>query len=593
MSGVLHRWLINLRKFGKFEELKKKLPVKGEFISGFEGSVSGVPHVSVVYGAPGAGKTSKLVDMIKTKVVPKPVLVLAFNNSTAHWFSNKVRGVDCVSVRTMDSVAVSFVGFPNMLSRGRNIEAGVEYLRSVASEAFDVPYSHDPYELAPGNEIFGLFDYAVNKTGKDGINLLIKLLNELIPGLGGVIESYVTCLSGKGRFVDKKAQEEIKCEAKYDFTLARLELLGSLLPHAKVGREDCGLPRTLIVDEFQDMSPLMLGILGKWLARGDVEHFVVAGDFDQLIYRSLHHADLEVPRWLYNQAKSRHGWQVIELNYSHRVAKPLDALAIEFLNAHDDEPSPWRRWSGNKEKFGVLYVKPVEDALREIRRDFESREDLRMGRVSYGVLTPTNEVVLTLSTELMKKGVLPHFLKGYPFKVKKVIDITKAILSSNPGKIAITNLDIDEDDEDLVDAINGVIRYARLRAKDYAKGTITTHLEGKESASIEEALKRVIEDELDVKYLTYARNPRAPVFIDTVYTAKGLEFDKVYIANYARKGSKVPRNKWGARLFYVALTRSKGSVVIMTSNNKDDVEWFSKDELVELAKKVGVEVIVG
>jgi ATP-dependent exoDNAse (exonuclease V) beta subunit len=150
-----------------------------------------------------------------------------------------------------------------------------------------------------------------------------------------------------------------------------------------------------------------------------------------------------------------------------------------------------------------------------------------------------------------------------------------------------------DDDEDLIDAINGVIRYARLRAKDYARGTITTHLEGKESASIEEALRRVIEDELDVKYLTYARNPRAPVFIDTVYTAKGLEFDKVYIANYARKGSKVPRDKWGARLFYVALTRSKGSVVIMTSNNKDDSEWFSTDKIKALGRKLGAEVVEG
>jgi hypothetical protein len=589
MSKVLHKWLHNLKKLGEFERIKEKLLVNEEFINEFKDTALGLKHVTVVYGSPGSGKTTRLVNMIRNNEVPSPVLVLAFNNSTTHWFENKLGGEGCVSVRTIDSIAVSFVRFENMLSKGGDIEDGIEYLRSLVSEVFGVPYSRDPYELPPGNEIFGLFDYAVNKTGEDGINRLIKLLNDPIPGLGEVINTYVACLRGKGEFVIGDTGEEVKCNAKYDFTLARLELLNSVLPHVKVDKRDCGEPATLVVDEVQDLSPLMWGILGKWLSSGEVEHFIVAGDFDQLIYRSLHHADLEVPRWLYNQASVKRGWQVIELSYSHRVAKPLDALSIEFLNAYDNEPSPWRRWSGNKDKFGVLYVESVEDALWEIARDFEMREDLRWGKVSYAVLTPTNEVVLSLATELMKMGILPHFLKGYPTRVAKVVEHAKTLLSSDPVTPSLASLDVR--DEDIIGAISGVIRYAWLKAKDYSKEAITHHLEGKESSSIEDALRLVIERELDVRYLTYAKNPRAPVFIDTVYTAKGLEFDKIFIANYARKNSKVPRDKWGARLFYVALTRSKGSVVVVTSNDKNDVEWFPTDKIKEVAKKVGVEVI--
>jgi superfamily I DNA/RNA helicase len=425
--------------------------------------------------------------------------------------------------------------------------------------------------------------------GVQGIKKLVELLNNLVLGLGGVVDDYVKCLEGEVPKLVGLDRKVVKCKRKYDFTLARLELLDSVLPEVKVRKEYCGQPRTLIVDEFQDMSPLMLGILGKWLSSADVEHFVVAGDFDQLIYRSLHHADLEIPRWLYQQAKVRDGWQVIELSYSHRVAKPLDALSIEFLNAYDNEPSPWRKWEGNKDKFGVLYVESVEDALWGIARDFEMREDLRWGKVSYAVLTPTNEVVLSLATELMKMGILPHFLKGYPTRVAKVVEHAKTLLSSDPVTPSLASLDVR--DKDIIGAISGVIRYAWLKAKDYSKEAITHHLEGKESSSIEDALRVVIERELDVKYLTYAKNPRAPVFIDTVYTAKGLEFDKVFIANYARKNSKVPRDKWGARLFYVALTRSKGSVVVVTSNDKNDVEWFPTDKIKEVAKKVGVEVV--
>jgi superfamily I DNA/RNA helicase len=104
-------------------------------------------------------------------------------------------------------------------------------------------------------------------------------------------------------------------------------------------------------------------------------------------------------------------------------------------------------------------------------------------------------------------------------------------------------------------------------------------------------LREVIENDLNPKSLTYAENPHAPVFVDTVYTAKGLEFDRVYIANYCLNNTRVPRDKWGARLFYVALTRSKGSVTIIPPPDTDHGEWFSITELVRLAKKLGVEVI--
>jgi hypothetical protein len=609
MSSDLVQSLNLLRKLGVFEKVKEKLPVNEEFINEFKEAVSKVKHVTVVYGAPGAGKTSKPVEMIKTGVVPKPVLVNAFNNSTAHWFGNKVDEEECVSVRTIDSIAVGFVGFENMLrkkARGglggggatNNIELGVESRRSfVSKKVYGVPYSKDPFKLEVGNEIFGLFDYAVNKVGRGGIKLVIDLLNNLKPGLGGVVDDYVKCLEGEIPKLVGFDGKVVKCNRKYDFTLARLELLDSVLPEVKVRKENCGQPRTLIVDEFQDMSPLMLGILGKWLSSGEVEYFIVAGDFDQLIYRSLHHADLEVPRWLYLQAKVKDGWQVIELTYSHRVAKPLDALAIEFLNAYDDEPSPWRKWEGNQDKFGVLYIKSEKDALREIRQEIEKREDLRWGRVSYAILTPTNEVALSISTKLLRVGILPHFLKGVPSDIANIVAWAGFVLSNYGGNVwkayhpnMRNKQGVAKELEKLL-MIEGVIKYAKLRLEDYASKDILNFLPGRESLSKEDALREVIENDLDPRNLTYAENPRAPVFVDTVYTAKGLEFERVYIANYTQKNTKVPRDKWGARLFYVALTRSKGSVTIIPPPDTDHGEWFPTDKIMEIAEKVGVEVI--
>jgi hypothetical protein len=570
-----------------FDRIKKLIPVNRGFIDGFIEAVADVDKVTVVYGGPGTGKTAKPIIMIKEELVPKPAQVVAFNNSTAHWFENRLGEEECVSVRTIDSIAVSFVGFENMVKVGDDIERGVETLRRRVSSLFHVPFSNDPYKLEEGNELFGLFDYVANKAGRDGIDTVIRVLSKVFPRYGAVLDVYIKCLEGKVRLRNSKKGEVFDCKPRYDFTLARLELLNSVLPRVKVGREDCGAPRTLIVDEVQDLSPLMWAILGKWLSSGEVEHFIVAGDFDQLIYRSLHHADLEIPRWLYHQAKVKHGWQVIELTHSHRVPQPLDTLAIAFLNAFDKDPSPWRKWKGNRDKFGILYIKPLPLALFEIARDVEQKEDLRWGRSSYAVLAPTNEVVLRVSTALMTLGVLPHFLKGYPSAVADYIEVVRRVVNGELGLGALEALD-----DDSKNVIYGILRYVKLRARDYAVRSIVYHLSSEREVSDSDVMKYVVENELNPKKLVYAGNPNAPVFVDTVYTAKGLEFDRVYIANFTLKNSRVPRDKWGARLFYVALTRSRGSVVIMTSNKEGDVEWFPVKAIAELARRAGVEVVV-
>jgi len=569
-----------------FDRIKESIPVNREFIDGFINAVSNVPKVTVVYGGPGTGKTSTPVGMIKRGELPKPILVQAFNNSTAHWFENKVDEEECVSVRTIDSIAVSFVGFRNMLSKDGDIERAIESLRKRVSNLFRVPYSTDQYNLEDGNELFGLFDYVANKSGRGGIDAVIRVLHEKFPKYGAVLDTYLKCLEGKVRIKDPEGSKVFDCEPKYDFTLARLELLDSVLPHVKVGKQDCGPPATLIVDEVQDLSPLMWAILGRWLSSGEVEHFIVAGDFDQLIYRSLHHADLEVPRWLYHQARVKPGWRVVELTQSHRVPKPLDRLAIEFLNAFDKDPSPWRKWEGVSDRFGVLYIKSMESALAEIAREIEQKEDLRWGRVSYAVLAPTNEVVLRVATTLMTLGVLPHFLKGYPSEVAGYLEVVKKLVNNELGPSDLEGLD---KDSRLV--IEGVLKYVGLRVKDYGVRSIVYHLLG-EKVTDSDVMRYVVEKELEPGRLVYGKNPYAPVFVDTVYTAKGLEFDRVYIANFVQEGSKVPRDAWGAKLFYVALTRSRGSVVIMRPSNEGDTDWFPTPLIGELARKLGVEVVV-
>jgi superfamily I DNA/RNA helicase len=178
--------------------------------------------------------------------------------------------------------------------------------------------------------------------------------------------------------------------------------------------------------------------------------------------------------------------------------------------------------------------------------------------------------------------VIPHFLKGVPSFIMRAINMANDVLMN---KLDVTQATLESlgITEDMVYSVAAILKYVGHRLEDYRRVNPWIR--------VDEAIRNIFERELDPKHLVYHNNPKAPVFIDTIYTSKGLEFDRVYIVNFVREGARVSRDKWGARLFYVGLTRSRGSVVILTTNKEGYIEWFPTKQIAELARKVGTEVI--
>jgi hypothetical protein len=565
------------------EAVREAIPLNREFYDVAKTNLLQVEKVWVVYGAPGSGKTRFLVDLLNSGVLPRPISVVVFNRSVKRYIEGKAGDADCIDIKTIDGYAVRHVGFENMVNMNGDIEEGVETLRFSVSRIAKLPYSRDPYITLDGNALFEGLDYAVNKGGREGIKAYVDLLDEAYDGLGVVPELYLACLQGRIRRLGP-----LECSGPaYDFTLARLELYGSRAPVM----HGCGRVRTVIVDEVQDLSPLMWGIIGHWAA--DLEAMVFAGDVDQTVYRNLHFADPEIPRWLYNEAlKGRGSWTLKKLTSSYRVAEGIDRLAIDLLDAIDDEPSPWRTWEGVRGRHGMVYIETVEEGVVEILADYARDEELRWGERSYAILTATNDLVLDLTATLLQvcagesEGslpcVIPHFLKGVPSFIMRAINMANDVLMNrlDVTQATLEGLGITED---MVYSVAAILKYVGHRLEDYRR--VNPWM------GIDEAMRNVFDRELDPKHLVYHNNPKAPVFIDTIYTSKGLEFDRVYVVNFVREGARVPRDKWGAKLFYVGLTRSRGPVVILTTNKEGYIEWFPTKRITELARKVGTEVV--
>jgi hypothetical protein len=447
---------------------------------------------------------------------------VAFTRSDAVEFDRRLRR-DCAEVETVDSLAVRFVGFESMIRYRGNIELGVELLRREVSREFGIEYSLDKYSYKFGNELFHAADFVINAAGLDGLYRLVNALAPVDPGAVGVLEKYYACVFGRVDSVGK-----FKC-GFYDFTIARLELAlhGIALP-VRAGKRDCGEPQVLVVDEAQDVSWLM------WLdiirAGGDsVRWLVLAGDLDQAIYSGLHPIAVEV----FEEAL-RVG-EVVRLERSRRVPGNIALFAQAWLRVSGSRPQ--RRWLGT-EAFGSIRFVDYTSMLREV--------DSVYNKLKVFILSPTNRTIVPTAINLMRLGIIPHFLKGVPTQVAVLIDAARELLAGS-GVGVLDGVGGVE-----VEYLRAIVDLARARFK-----SLRVLYPDKPEAEV----WGLVWGELDPAGLVYDSDPNAPVFVDTIHTAKGLEADLVFVLNFLDERERDPEPT--PNLMYVALTRARAGVRIV------------------------------
>ncbi len=520
-------------------------------------------RTAAVVGPPGTGKTSALLRLassgafeccgVSISLELKPeVLYLAFNQSAAedaaeragetslHTATIHAIGARALAAHLGARVGEVLINLRRVLG-GRicgkyelcnggaeclGVEESIEVLRKCVSKKYGLEYSADPFTPAEGNRLFALLDYAQHVAPATGVR---QLLEQLPPPCSHAVSDYLSLLKELGRF---------------DFTTALVEAERLGLPYV-IREGDAALKvRTAFVDEAQDLSPLMWRYLRRALA--DAREVVFALDFYQTVYDSLHGADMRYGRALLNAIKS-YGGVVVYLEKSKRVASRVAEIAKKVLPDPDPE---YIKWKGRADAEGDVYVVTPAEMVKL------AKEHLAGGR-SVFALAPTNADVHWTATLFLMHGLIPRGLKEMPAVVCKRLRAARILACSRAG-LARPGDDAVQPDEvavKLAEALRQRFQYVLLGQPPNA---VVCHYLNKAV----KALRCGHELSLPAGPPIDIPNP-PPLFVDTPYTAKGLEADAVFVVD--RLSFDV---KPSPLALYVALTRSRGDVYIVRAPGK-------------------------
>jgi len=564
--------------------------------------LSQVDCIVIVIGNPGTGKTEYLSKIIRgdarvcNGTIPTPGLGLAFTNADMAELNRRVGDQYEFRINTLHAEAVGSVGIKSMVGYAIEVpgtkrvvrirRGGYEYiqefvdialaqerLRATIARMVGLPYSMDPFIESLGNRVFHVFDIYVHTQGVSDIEGLIGKLWEFDPKLSRAVKLYIDCLAGKVSRVGG-----IGCGPSFDFTTVLPELLRASIP--AVNGE---MIHSLVIDEWQDWSPLMNAILANWVRY--VDSLVVAGDPDQLIYHSLNGAKEDAFLATYRAIKEgRIKGEIIHLSQSHRVLEPMNRLAVWVLRRYT-KPQDWDNWGGRSEgSVPMIHIKTWGQVRNELLELYNNNKLKR-----YFILAPVNAGVLYATRSLLNHGIVPFFLKSVPSMVNHYVNIARKAIKNYIGDKATILGALSDDINKYIPANLDPDEFRIVRnVINFAFETATREKQSGESDF--EALERVINEYLNPKTMTYGANPDGYLYVDTIHTAKGLEANHVVLLNWDTKKREI--DGYLARLWYVGLTRSRGSITIVTPpENTKFVSAIPLSVILSEAKKAGIEVV--
>lgn len=380
-----------------------------------------------------------------------------------------------------------------------------------------------------------------------------------------------------------------------------------------------GLYRHISVDEAQDTSRIQHEII-RVLAEGSESLFMV-GDEDQSIYGFRAAWPEALLHFEQNYAPAR----VLKMEENYRSGKRIVDLAQRFVEKNTDRyPKTLRAFRSEKAKVQIISVKRREDQYKYLLKQ------ARGCKVSTAVLYRNNDSALPL-IDLLERGGIPYscraqdvtffshrvvtdvcdilrfaldetdgelFLRFY-YKLGRYISKNAAQTAAQNARLSGTNvLDELEKLEDAPDYLVSAAQelkqqFALLRREkgkniiervwhslDYGSFVEERQLD-KEKYPIllllsegtkgpESFLARL--EELRALINNHQNSSGAPFCLSTVHSAKGLEFDRVFLldihdgvlpsvtASEADSGEEEAAAQEERRLFYVAMTRAKNEL---------------------------------
>jgi len=301
----------------------------------------------------------------------------------------------------------------------------------------------------------------------------------------------------------------------------------------------------VFVDEAQDLSPIQWKMVD--ILRENSKYVILAGDDDQAIYGW---AGADVLKFIATQAKKD-----IILPQSHRVPRSVQTIADKILDRIPDNRRVKKNWKARDEEGMVDHITSIEDA------------PLHTG--DWLVLARTNDRLEKLKPLLKDMGIYFQFKGRKSFKAVLFRSILNYTRWQNKG------------DQLSLSEIRDVLSYTGSNLYPYPTderlydlkefGFSNTQrwfdvfkVDPEECLYIREMLRQ--EEEL---------NKNARVQLSTIHSAKGGEATNVLLildnTKTIREATEKSQDKYDEeqRVWYVGVTRTKQNLYIMTAKRED------------------------
>ena len=510
--------------------------------------------VCVLAGA-GTGKTTAITHRIAYGVAsgvysPHRVMALTFTARAAAELRSRLRllGAGGVSARTFHAAALSQLGYfwpqviggfmPRILeSKGRVIAQAAEAvglafdtaaLRDLAAEIEWRKVSRLTYEQYA--------EAAATRTLPGGV------------AVGPLLDVH-------------HAYERIKDERRQiDFEDVLLATAGMLESEPRVAVHVREQYRFFVVDEFQDVSPLQEHLLGLWL--GEREDLCVVGDASQTIYSFAGASSaplLSFPARYPNAT-------VVTLETNYRSTPPIIATANRLMRGRpgaltltpaSTEATPRAR-AAEPEITSHLNDSAEARAVAQ-----QVAEEIASGTApqDIAVLYRVNAQAALLESALSDAGV-PFQLRGAT-RFFDLPEVKQALMMIKGATVAAVAEPLFKTVSDVLRSLGWSQNPPETRGAVRDRWESLNAVMGMAEAAAAGTTLRQFSDELAERAASQHEPTLAAVTLATVHSAKGLEWECVYVIGvsegyfpimYATDASAVDEER---RLLYVAITRAR------------------------------------
>lgn len=338
--------------------------------------------------------------------------------------------------------------------------------------------------------------------------------------------------------------------------------------------------KVIVVDEFQDFSPLQYELFKLLVKRAKPELVIIAGDDDQSIYAFQGASPKFLLEW-------EADYEVI-LKESKRVPDKIVPFSLQILDDVDDRmPKQFsgRGYIGAISKITYYTWDSLIDSLLKYIQKFA-------GKYPIMILTRTNKQALKIAEELVIRGINPKFLKttlswntgvkglGNFYTLIQVVHKLKRGKPLEPHERPIAlffSEFVNEwvDPEAFLESYNAQSLDTRLAEYQLAKDPLS-HLDFERIAFYYHKIgAEVVKKILEVNAPEIKLPENTHLYLDTLHASKGREADLVFLINempikpYGKVWARYFPDKESLdaerRLWYVGLTRARKGLFIFTN----------------------------